>query len=390
MTLKQRMIVISFLESAATILVERGIYFYTEKFYHFDKIHNLLLALLFGLCYAGSAVLTNRVSSRVGERAALLLVLFLHLPMLAVLLIPSPITIVIGTAFSAVLYGFKWPIIESLMVSGDTPGTALKSVGKFNISWAAAIPVALLIAGRLIDLNHWALFAAAALITLASTALAVALPARATHLSDDHPERPDAELLASQGQLLTAARWLMFCSYSLMWILAAVLPIIYSRLNVPVSQASPLSSVIDLMRGTIFVVCNFWTGWHGRKAPLILVMAGLPLGFTLAMFGANLATILAGEAIFGLSTGMCYFASLYYAMVIKNASVEAGGAHEGIIGMGFAVGPMLAAAGFWAGTAWNSETLGITSGVLPLILICSLNATRHLLKKNTGVVGFNK
>ena len=163
-----------------------------------------------------------------------------------------------------------------------------------------------------------------------------------------------------------------------LWILAAILPIIFSRLSVSVSLASPLSSVIDVMRAAMFLICQFWTGWHGRKSPLVLVMAGMPAGFILAMYGGSLPLILAGEIIFGLSAGMCYYASLYYAMVIKNASVEAGGAHEGVIGMGFAVGPMLAAAGYWCGTAWNSEMLGLLAGIGPLIFICTLKSALKL------------
>jgi len=384
MTLKQRALALTFLQSISTILVARGIYFYTEKFHHFNKVENLLLALVYGLSYAGAAALSHRVSTRIGEKRALMLTLLLQIPVLAMFVTGNIPMLVVGITLSAAFYGMTWPVVESYIVSGDTPGIALKSVGSFNITWSLSNPVALLAAGVLIDLNHWALFAAACCLTLTAVTLARTLPHRPAHLSENHPERPSEKILLSYESLLPASRWLMFCSYSLMWILAAVLPVIFSRLGVEVKYASPLSSIIDVMRAAIFVIFQFWAGWHGRKLPLILVVIGLPLGFGLAMFGTNVPVIVIGEAVFGISAAICYYASLYYAMVVKNAAVEAGGTHESVIGMGFAVGPMLAAAGFWCGTAWHSETLGITAGVLPLILICASSAIRQLLKPIAG------
>ena len=384
MTLKQRALLTTFLQSISTVLIARGIFFYTEKFHHFSKIENLLLALVYGLSYAGAAIISHRFAERFGERRSLLITLILQIPLMIMFMTGNLSMLIIATIFSAALYGMTWPVVESYIVSGDTPKIAVKSIGWFNISWSTSNPIALLSAGFLIDTNHWALFAAASVLTLAAASLVTTFPRRPEHLSEDHPERPSEEIISSYESLLIASRWLMFCSYSLMWILAALLPLIFSRLNVPVTYASPLSAVIDIMRFAIFVTFPFWTWWHGRKAPLFLVMAGLPLGFFLAMFGTNVPVIVIGEAVFGVSAATCYYASLYYAMVIKNAAVEAGGAHEGVIGMGFAVGPMLAVAGLWCGTAWNSEMLGITAGTLPLIFLCTLKSISNLRKRSPG------
>jgi MFS family permease len=377
---KNLLLIITFLLSASTVLVGRGIYFYTEKCLHFDKIHNLLLALFSGLCYSASAVVSHRLAGRFGEKKVLASNMLLQIPALFLLQSGNIPMLILGSGFIAVLYGNVWPVVESFIVSGDTPELALKSVGKFSISWSFSTPVALLFAGYLIDLNRWALFAAAGLLVIASAALVWLLPARPGHLAIDHPDRPEEKVLESYSHLLVSARWLMFCSYCLFWILAAVLPVTFSRLHVRVTNASQLFSIIDVMRTLVFVLFQVWAAWHGRKAPLWIVIAGIPAGFCLAMTGGNLWLIVAGEAIFGVASGICYYTSLYYAMVIKNASVEAGGTHEGVIGMGSAAGPMLAAAGYWCGTAWNSELAGMIAGVGPLILICTLQSILRLRK----------
>ena len=46
-----------------------------------------------------------------------------------------------------------------------------------------------------------------------------------------------------------------------------------------------------------------------------------------------------GELLFGTAAGFLYTAALYYAQVVQNASVDAGGAHEALIGVGYALGP---------------------------------------------------
>ena len=384
MTLKQRALLATFLQSISTILIARGIFFYTEKFHHFDKIENLLLALVYGLSYAGAAVISHKFTERVGEKRSLLITLILQTPLMVMFMTGNITLLIVATILSAALYGMTWPVVESYIVSGDTPKMAVKSIGWFNISWSSSNPIALLVAGFLIDLNHWALFLAAIILTLSAAGMVTTFPHHPAHLSEDHPERPSEEIISSYESLLTASRWLMFCSYSLMWILAAILPLIFSRLNVPVIYASPLSSVIDIMRLVIFLIFPFWAGWHGKKIPLLLVMAGLPLGFFLAMFGTSVPVIVIGEAVFGVSAATCYYASLYYAMVIKNAAVEAGGAHEGVIGIGFATGPMLAIVGFWFGTAWNNEMLGILAGTLPLVLFCTVKSAINLRIKRAA------
>src|SRR5690606_38891965 len=59
----------------------------------------------------------------------------------------------------------------------------------------------------------------------------------------------------------------------------------------------------------------------------------------------NLGMLLFGLALFGAAQGVVYYAALYYAMTVGAAAVEAGGTHEGLIGVGYAVGPLTALAG---------------------------------------------
>jgi hypothetical protein len=179
----------------------------------------------------------------------------------------------------------------------------------------------------------------------------------------------------------------MLGSYSLMWVLAALLPQVFARLDVAVTVATAMSGLLDVVRGLTFLALHLWQGWHSRRWPLVVVIAGLPAGFFLALFGPDLPTVLAGEVVFGLAAGMTYYAALYYAMIVKNAAVEAGGAHEGLIGAGFALGPVAGLLGGLAAPALGGPVQGMIAGTGPLILACAAGAAWFLLRTPRQVDG---
>lgn len=80
----------------------------------------------------------------------------------------------------------------------------------------------------------------------------------------------------------------------------------------------------------------------------------MPLGFGAIVFGSSLYTVVLGEVGFGVLAGVTYYAALYYALVVKNASMDAGGAHEGLIGLGLVRGPGVGLVGHWVASAGGS------------------------------------
>jgi len=376
-------IVMTVIESFATICMERGIYFYTHERLAFSDPANLGMALVFGLAYAGGAAVSHRASNRLGEKRLLILTLLGQLAVhLALAARPTAGGVVGGLVLIGLFNGLKWPVIESYVCAGRTPRQAARAVGMFNMAWAGAIPAALLVVGPLIA--HWgpALFLLPAALNAVS--LALAGPMRApVHLAHDHPERPDSAQLPRLAALLVTSRALMLASYASMWVLAALMPSLFSAMGYGVSAASGLSGVLDLTRLAAFVLLGTWHGWHGRTGLLMLSLVGLPAGFFLVLFGPNLAVVLGGQVLFGLAAGACYNASLYYALVVKNASVEAGGGHEGLIGLGFAIGPAAGLVGVMLAGVLGRELYGMLVGIGPVFAACSAVAL-WALRRRTG------
>jgi hypothetical protein len=388
-----RLLVITFIESFATTLIERGVYFYSHDRLAFTDGENLGLALGFGAAYALGALSSHGLARRMSEKGLLLASLVAQIAgHMTLFFSAGPTLLVVMNAVLGCLNGLKWPVVESYVNAGQTPREQVGTVWRFNLSWAPAVALGLVAAGPLIEWWSPSLFASAAALNLASLALLWPLDRRPVHLPLDHPERPVPQAMARYRALLASSRWSMLGSYSLMWILAALLPRVYADLDIGVRGATALSALLDVLRTAAFLVCGLWRSWHNRRWPLVLVIFGLPAGFFLSLFGPDLAGVLAGrgglglalvlvgEVIFGLVAGTTYYAALYYAMVVKNAAVEAGGAHEGLIGAGFAVGPLAGLAGSWMAPAVGGAVAGMSLGVSPIVITCSAGAVWFLAK----------
>ena len=378
-----RLVIVAFLESLATILVEGAVYFFAHERLGFSNAMNLWLALAFGVVYVIGATSSGPLSRRLGERRTLLAAAVAQVAVFAALaLSPTTGALFAGNVAMGLLFGLKWPVIESYFSAGYPPRETAKAVGRFNISWAAALPVALAMAGPLIAWRDqdWALFAAGGAVALVNLLLIAPLPPRPEHLPADHPARPAPQEVRRLGHLLTAARWLMLAAYSSMWILRTLMPGIFSGLEVEVSAATALSGLLDVARVGTFIVLGFWTAWHGRRVGLVRSMVLLSGGFLMVLFGGDLATVLVGELVFGWATGEIYYASLYYGMVAQNASVEAGGGHERMIGLGFAIGPAAGLIGVAMRPLLGGELLGVLAVAGLLLAACFLQASRALVR----------
>ena len=375
-------LLLTFTESFATILLERGIYFFTHDQLGFTTSANLALALAFGLCYAAGATGAHPLTHKLGERTLFaLLTAALLIAHTALGLAPTAVACAIGFPLVGLLSGAKWPVIETYITAGRTPTQAIRAIGGFNVAWAASVPLALLVTGPLIARNPQLLFWLAAAVHTTTLLLLWRLPARPAHLDLNHPQRPTPATLARYTQLQTSARWAMLGSYAMLFLLAPLLPDIFTHLGHSIRTATGLSAGLDLARLITFAALGIFTGWQGKRLPLSLAILGLPIGLFITLFAPTTAGVLLGQAIFGISSGLVYYAALYHAMVLLNASIQAGSAHESLIGLGFALGPAAGLIAAQATTATGSHTLGLVLIIAPLAALTTALALRPLTQR---------
>ena len=386
--MRRLLLTLTFTESVASILLERGIYFFTDDRLGFGRRENLGLALTMGALYALGAWKSHGLCATRGERpmlsATVAGLMLLHLTMA---LHPTRFVVWGGFAGIGLLTGMKWPIIESYVTAGMTPKQTLRIVGGFNVTWAAAVPFTLIFVGPMLasPLPQSVIFAAAA-IHLSTLVLIRGLPWRPAHLAHDHPERPDPATVSIYRRLLTSSRWSMLGGYAMLFLLAPLMPAIFvDRLGWSLNVAPGLSSIVDIVRLLGFIALGVFTLWRGKAWPLGLSIAGLPAGFLMVLFGHTTAVVVMGQILFGTASAMTYYAALYHAIVLHNASVEAGGQHEGLIGLGLAIGPAVGLVGLSLQQAVGDATLGMLLVVGPLLLLCAVGAARPLWAARTPV-----
>jgi len=385
-THKARILLTVFGTSFSGTLLQRGGYFYTHQVLGFTQAQNLWLALLIGTTYIVGATASHPLSARFGERRTLLSVLSALIGVhVLIASVPSAALLVVALASIAFLQGSMWPIFESYMSAGETPRNLGRVLSRYNICWALSVPLSLALAGLIIASGSPRLLfvAAAALFSLVALSCR-AFPARPAHLEADHAERPNAALLHSYRALLRASRLAMLLSYALMYVLAPLMPEIMKGIGLHTATGARAASLLDVARLSCFLALFTWSGWHGRKLPILIAIGALPVGFALVLLGPSIAPVIVGEILFGAAAGFLYTAALYYAQVVQNASVDAGGAHEALIGLGYALGPGAGLIGtalaHGAGSGSAAYAQGMSIATLPLVAVCSCAALWQLLR----------
>ncbi len=374
-----RLLLLTFAESFASTCVQRGLYFHSTARLGFSPAANLLLALGFGLTYAATALLSHRLAGRYAEKRLLLVSVGGQVPVFLAMCAGSgsAAAIVAGALALGALNGLKWPVVESYVAAGRGPSEQARALGHFNVSWALAVPLSVAATGPMMALFGGALFAIPAAISSVSLLLLLpSFPLRPRHLEATHPLRPTAEQMERLAPLMRTSRWLLLANYSCAWVLAALLPGLLGGLGLALRAAAGVASVLDFVRLAAFPVLQRTSAWHGRLLPLGVAAALVPTGFLMIFFAPNVGVVLAGEVLFGLATALTYYATFYYAMVVRNAAVDAGGGNETLIGLGSAVGPVAALVGIALAPALGKEGYGTVIGLAPVFLICFGGALR--------------
>lgn len=379
-----RLYLITFIECVATVLVERGIYFYTHAHLAFTDVMNLSVAMSLGLAYVGGALVSGPVCSLIGQKQQLRLALAGQVLGHAMIIWVPSIAMVYPAVVSIGFFnGLKWPAIETYIGGGAPEQASAGVIGLFNITWSTSACLALWATGPLLALpvpTAWLapgapLFIVAGGINLLSLLLLKPLGNRPLFVLQNDCNRPTPAYTTRLAALLASSRWSMLSAFCLLAVVAPLMPqILTTRLGLPLVWAAPFSSLIDVVRVATFVLLWRSSAWQNCAALLALVAFAAPIGFFLIVTAGSLVVVLAGQIILGAAIGLAYHSALYNAIVLKHASVTAGSKHEGVIGISFFLGPLVGLIGSRLVGLLGSTALGMLAGVGPLIVICLAGA----------------
>ena len=340
---------ISFLYSIGTAVLWNGLAFVTKEQYGFGESANLWLAVYNGLTYAIAAFvsgpLLRKLSSRLSTRSVIAVV-FIAQAALCPLVITSNSTTVllVVTGGMSILSAFFWPVIEAWVSAGRNARGMRSAIGWWNIVWMTAIGIGMLAIAPLIASGH-AQFAIAALapINLACLLILLTCLPKTIPVHSDH--QPDHSPPSSYRYLLASSRALLPTSYALIGALSPIMPYLLEDLDAPLKWQTPLAAIWMFSR--VAGVGAMWAIpiWHGRWITILAGALMLLIGFATTVTSPSILIMCLGLVLFGLGQAVIYYGALYYVMSVGNADVDAAGTHEGLIGMGYGMGPAAALGG---------------------------------------------
>lgn len=346
--------------SMGTGVLNSGVFFLAKSRYGFDAAANFALAVMFAVLYIPSAAFIGPILRRMVERlpwlttravlaTILVMILLLTLAPIAADQFPAWNTwpswpIWITVAGYAVLTGNLWPLVESY-TSGGRKGERLRTaIGRFNMTWAAALVIIFWAMAPLVEVRPLVVIAGVGAVHLLSLILLSWFPRDpAAHASEHHEPHPPV-----YARLLNVSQVLLPMSYLVIGAVQPLLPRLCEHAGVPAAWQTPLASLWLIARLVTFAVMERWHAWHGRwwtpaaGAFLLIVGAGTAVASALLPAGSTGALGLgAGLVLLGVGAGMIYAVALYYAMEVGQSQVDAGGRHEALIGVGYLVGPVI-------------------------------------------------
>lgn len=348
----------TFLNSLGTGAVQTGVFFILQSAFGYGRLENYAFGLLLYGSYVAGALAAGpalrrlaRAHEAISTRAVLIAVLA---GQAVCSLIPRGVALIVGEPLPpewtlwvvavgfGVLTGVMWPIVESYL-SGARTGRALSSAtGLFNVVWSGSVLAAFWLMAPLLESRPLDVILALGMVQITSVVFILPLrrePGR--HLPHEHEPHP-----GSWVHLLSIFRVLLPLSYVVSGTLSPLLPTSLEQMGIRELWRPPIASAWLVSRVVVFFVFERWPGWHGRTwMPLVagvLLLGGFAGAIVAPRFGEySTIVMIATLTVFGAGHAMIYLGALYYAMEVGRAEVDAGGVHEALIGLGYALGPVI-------------------------------------------------
>ncbi len=322
-----------------------GVFFVTREHYRFSAVENLTLALVMGTGYAlvaRSAGAASRRFEHVGVRrlAALGFVAWAVAASLPGF-VSSRLGMWLCAVLGAAIPGVIWPVMESYLGGGRHGHELRRGLGTYNLTWTFGTAVPLLAFPWLTRLSA---LGPLYLCTVTNVVAVVALMRLPLHPAPSHAEHAQAAVGREYPALLIASSWLLPVSYLLLSALSPILPHRLSELGTPVPAALVAATWMVARFASLGVMAAL-PYWHGRWGALVAACAALLVGVALTLLAGTLPLVVVGLALFGAGLGITYFCSLYYALAVGHAAVDAGGGFEALIGVGYMLGPLVGLSG---------------------------------------------
>ena len=332
----------SFLANIGIGILNFALVFYMRDLFGAGSAQIGLLSSLWALSYLIGCLILHRLSSKLGPKRSLTAA-SLGMAVFSFFILKS--TSIIWLYIFSSLFGFItamfWPPLEGWLSEGHEGASLNKRVGKFNLSWSAALTVSPYIAGLMIEksLTLPLIFTIGVYILLFSSFLFIST----FFLKTDSrlPEEDDGSVeIRDESTFLRFIAWMgIFSSYLINGVVLFVFPL-YARdiLGIQESAIGLLFLLRALLSTAVFVFLSRTVWWHFKRIQMIAVELTLILFCFALPFVRDWSTLAVMFSFFGVLFAFQYSNSLFHGVSGSINREKRMAVHEGVLTAGLITG----------------------------------------------------
>ncbi len=309
--------------------------------------------------------------------------------------------------------GLFWPSLETDLATASPPRALWRTLGTFNLWWAAGICVGSLAgSGLYAALGSTPSLASAAacaglafLLIAPRTAVAsdtdtaapapphpapsagpapaaagacAPVPACAPDTDTDSDSDTDTDSDAAPVSAPDALRFLrvawvanfaaMFSFHGIVYLL----PHVCGDLDISLGVLAWMLFSLNVARWVFFGVLRWWAGWHYSRGWLVLLQSAAAVALIVVAWSRSAWPFFAALPLLGLFAGLSYYSSLYYGLAVPHQTGRNSGLHEGILSLGMTVGPLVCGQIVRAQSDWPGVVFVAAGAMLVVALIVEI------------------
>jgi MFS family permease len=383
--------------SFAANLLFVGVFFYTAHVWRWGLSENFLLAAGQGVVYIVASLASQKLAGVMGGRR---LLIGANVALAAVSLVGAVaggnvlLTVAVMVAYVP-LMALNWPVLEAAASANADPHTLSRRIGLYNLVWAGTGALAVAVQGLIMSVDPRGVFVVPLVIHVAIVVMILLTRGYGDEAAAGGAEGhahvdPEPELLAHRTLALWLSRITLPSTYVVIYSLSALMPLLPVMKRLDTTTQTLVGSVWMIARFLTFIALGATVFWHAR--PRLLLAAAVLMGAAFvgvalpvsAVASVDLAVMIAAQVVLGAALGLIYTASLYFGMVLSEASTEHAGYHEALIGLGQVLGPGAGALTQWR---WPGDLKAGVAAVSVLVgasLVAAFVAAARARRRERG------
>lgn len=254
-----------------------------------------------------------------------------------------------GIGISMALF---WPAYEAWLAEREGGGKLIQRVMLFNLFWSIGITLGPAFSSYLYgDANPFKPFYLAGAMVLLTLGTIIAnnwqtSDVPKTDAASEISEEPTETLYPPQRvriNYLNIARCANFTSWFTLGVLRRLAPKLTKEMQMATSTFGNLMLTLGGIQTLAFLILGtgYSTRWHYRLAPMLIVQVLAILSFLGIWRLQHTLLWTFAFGVIGVSAAFTYFSSLYYGLDRHTDKGNKSGWHEGILGLGILLGPLL-------------------------------------------------